>query len=179
MLAPPSLSIGVQNSPFIGIQNLHAETHERLQKMTPEQRATLHDNARKRIDNGGREIIELFESSGLPLSSGGMRLSDPVYQRMEEIVWSSEGKRLLLQRPRPGCQHWPGSSRSLLRILATAIIRTTTEPKVRVGSWENSCVFSSRTCRSRGHACRIGGESSSTVEIKETLNPLAATAPLS
>ncbi|TBE45446.1 hypothetical protein ELH02_14220 [Rhizobium ruizarguesonis] len=67
-------------------------TIERLQKMTPEQRATLHENARKRIDNGGREIIELIESSGLPLSSGGMRLSDPVYQRMEEIVWSSEGK---------------------------------------------------------------------------------------
>ncbi|TBD43310.1 hypothetical protein [Rhizobium ruizarguesonis] len=102
MLAPPSLSIGVQNSPFIGIQNLHAETHERLQKMTPEQRATLHDNARKRIDNGGREIIELFESSGLPLSSGGMRLSDPVYQRMEEIVWSSEGKKAAVAAPAAG-----------------------------------------------------------------------------
>lgn len=68
-------------------------TIERLQKMTPEQRATLHENARKRIDHGGREIIELIESSGLPLSSGGMRLSDPVYRRMEEIVWSSEGKK--------------------------------------------------------------------------------------
>ncbi|GEC31681.1 hypothetical protein N181_01885 [Sinorhizobium fredii USDA 205] len=68
-------------------------TIEKLQKMTPEQRANLHENARKRLDNGGREIIELIESSGLPLSSGGMRLSDPVYQRMEEIIWSSEGKK--------------------------------------------------------------------------------------
>ncbi|MGR9471033.1 hypothetical protein [Rhizobium leguminosarum] len=68
-------------------------TSERLRKMTPEQRANLHENARKRLDDGGREIIELIESSGLPLSSGGMRLSDPVYQRMQEIVWSSAGKK--------------------------------------------------------------------------------------
>ncbi|MGO6791403.1 hypothetical protein [Rhizobium ruizarguesonis] len=67
-------------------------TIERLQKMTPEQRANLHENARKRIDKGGREIIELIEASGLPLSSGGMRLSDPVYIRMHQIIWSSEGK---------------------------------------------------------------------------------------
>lgn len=68
-------------------------TIERLRKTTPEQRATLHENARKRIDNGGREIIELIESSGLPLSSGGMKLSDPVYLRMQEIIWSAEGKK--------------------------------------------------------------------------------------
>lgn len=68
-------------------------TIERLRKMTPEQRANLHENARKQLDNGGREIIELIESSGLPLSSGGMRLSDPIYLRMQEIIWSSEGKK--------------------------------------------------------------------------------------
>jgi hypothetical protein len=68
-------------------------TIERLRKMSPEQRANLHENARRRLDDGGREIIELIESSGLPLSSGGMRVSDPIYLRMQEIVWSSEGKK--------------------------------------------------------------------------------------
>lgn len=68
-------------------------TIERLRKMTPEQRANLHENARKRLDNGGQEIIELIASSGLPLSSGGMRLSDPTYLKMQEIIWSSEGKK--------------------------------------------------------------------------------------
>lgn len=68
-------------------------TIERLQKMTPKQRATLHENARKRIDNGGREVIELIESSGLPLSCGGMKLSGPVYLRSRaatariKIMW--------------------------------------------------------------------------------------------
>lgn len=70
--------------------------------MTPEQRATLHENARKRIDNGGREIIELIEASSLPLSSGGMRLSDPVYIRMQEIIWSSEGKKAAIDATASG-----------------------------------------------------------------------------
>lgn len=77
-------------------------TMERLHKMTPEQRATLYENARKRIDNGGREIIELIEVSGLPLRSGGMRLSDPVYIRMEEIIWSSEGRRTAIDATAQG-----------------------------------------------------------------------------
>jgi hypothetical protein len=68
-------------------------TVEKLKRMTPEQRATLYENARKRLDQGGREVMNLIDSLGLPLRSGGMSLSDPVYVRMEEIVWSAEGKK--------------------------------------------------------------------------------------
>ncbi len=63
-----------------------------LKAMTPEQRATLYQNALKKRENGGQAIIELINSSGLPLSSGGMRNSDPVYLEMESITWSTKGR---------------------------------------------------------------------------------------
>ncbi|HEX5508861.1 MAG TPA: hypothetical protein VFX37_10195 [Pseudolabrys sp.] len=63
-----------------------------LKSMTPEQRAVLYQNAKKRRADGGEEIINLIDSSGLSLSSGGMRSTDPEYIEMEEIVWSAEGR---------------------------------------------------------------------------------------
>jgi hypothetical protein len=59
---------------------------EDLRKLTPEQRLSLYQNAVKHRENGGQAIIESIDSSGLPLSSGGMRTSDPAYLKMEEIV---------------------------------------------------------------------------------------------
>ena len=67
-------------------------TLEALKVMTPERRSQLYRNAAARRDNGGQAIIDLIDESGLPLRSGGMRMSDPVYLRMEEIVWSSAGR---------------------------------------------------------------------------------------
>jgi hypothetical protein len=64
-----------------------------LKKMTPEQRASLYQNASKLRQNGGQAIIDLIDSSGLSLSSGGMRASDPAYIKIEEIAWSPEGRR--------------------------------------------------------------------------------------
>lgn len=63
-----------------------------LKKMTAEDRATLYQNALKRRESGGQEIVDLINSSGLPLSDGGMRTDDPAYLKMEEIMWSSEGR---------------------------------------------------------------------------------------
>ncbi|MCH6206350.1 hypothetical protein L3V16_21230 [Brucella ciceri] len=73
-----------------------------IQKMTPEQRAQLWTNAQKRLDNGGAEVIELLKTSGLPMRSGGMTLSDPVYLRMEEIIWSNEARPLMIQATENG-----------------------------------------------------------------------------
>lgn len=67
-------------------------TLDDLKKMTAEERATLYQNALKRSESGGQEIVELIHSSGLPLSDGGMRADDPAYLKMEEIMWSSEGR---------------------------------------------------------------------------------------
>src|SRR5262245_26579394 len=77
-------------------------TIEKLKAMTPERRATLYENARKRLDQGGQAVIDLINSSGLPLRSGGITFSDPVHIRMEEIIWSPEGKKLLVQATEAG-----------------------------------------------------------------------------
>lgn len=70
---------------------------ERLKLMSPEDRATLYENARKRRDKGGREIMEMIDNNGLSMSSGGLKTSDPVYLRMVDIIWSSESKKRLLE----------------------------------------------------------------------------------
>jgi hypothetical protein len=72
-------------------------TIEDLKKMTPEERARLYHNAVRRREAGGQAIIDLIEASGLSLSSGGMRASDPAYLRMEEIVWSAQGRAAALE----------------------------------------------------------------------------------
>lgn len=70
--------------------------------MTPEARANLYENARKRLAEGGQEIIDLIDASGLPLRSGGMRLSDPVYLEMEEVIWSPTGRAAALAATEQG-----------------------------------------------------------------------------
>lgn len=148
-----------------------AITTERLQKMTPEQRATLHENARRWIDNGGREIIELIESSGLPLSSGGMRLSDPVYQRMEEIVWPSEGKKASAAATEAGLPALAGVEPTHSRAPWRPLLSAQRWNQKRRWDRGRTHAFSRlRTCRPRGHACRIGGENCGAVETKERLN---------
>ncbi|RUX73383.1 hypothetical protein EN925_00885 [Mesorhizobium sp. M7A.F.Ca.US.006.04.2.1] len=77
-------------------------TMDKLKAMSPERRATLYENARKRLEQGGQEIIDLINASGLPLRSGGITFSDPVHLRMEEIAWSSQGKRLMLEATEAG-----------------------------------------------------------------------------
>lgn len=67
-------------------------TLDDLKLMSPVERAVLYQNATKLRDNGGQAVIDLIESSGLSLRSGGTTLDDPVYLRMEEIIWSNEGR---------------------------------------------------------------------------------------
>ncbi|GLU28001.1 hypothetical protein [Brucella sp. NBRC 12950] len=73
-----------------------------IEKMTPEQRAQLWVNAQKRPENGGTEVIELLKSSGLPIRTGGLSFSDPVWQRMEEIIWSPEARPLMIEATAKG-----------------------------------------------------------------------------
>jgi len=67
-------------------------TLEDLKLMSPEERSTLYRNAVKRLEKGGQSIVDLIDASGLPLRSGGMCMTDPVYLRIEEIVWSPAGR---------------------------------------------------------------------------------------
>lgn len=77
-------------------------TLEDLKLMSPERRSQLYHNAVERRAKGGQEIIDLIDSSGLPLRSGGMTLSDPVYLKMEEIIWGQEGRKAALAATEKG-----------------------------------------------------------------------------
>lgn len=71
---------------------------ENLQRMTPDKRRQLYQNALKRRENGGQAIVDLIESSGLPLHYGeGLTSDDPTFLRMQEIIWSPEGKMALVK----------------------------------------------------------------------------------
>jgi len=73
-----------------------------LKAMSPERRAQLYQNAIERREKGGKEIIDLMDSSGLPLRSGGMRKDDPVSLKMTEVIWSSEGRKAALEATEKG-----------------------------------------------------------------------------
>jgi hypothetical protein len=73
-----------------------------LKSLTPEQRAVLYQNAAKHRDKGGQEIIDLIDSSGLSLSSGGMRTNDPAYLKMQDIAWSADGRKAALDATKRG-----------------------------------------------------------------------------
>jgi hypothetical protein len=76
---------------------------ENLQRMTPDKRRQLYQNAMKRRDNGGQAIIDLIDSSGLPLHYGeGLTNDDPTFLRMEEIIWSPQGKQALVNATEAG-----------------------------------------------------------------------------
>jgi hypothetical protein len=77
-------------------------TLDDLKTMTPEQRAVLHQNAVKHRETGGQPIIDLIESSGLSLSAGGMRMTDPAYLEMRDITWSSNGRKAAVEATEKG-----------------------------------------------------------------------------
>jgi hypothetical protein len=67
-----------------------------LRKMSPSQRATLYQNARRLRAEGGQAVMDLIDQSGLPLSEGDLTSDDPAYIRMIEIISSSEGRKAAL-----------------------------------------------------------------------------------
>jgi hypothetical protein len=77
-------------------------TIDDLKGMSADDRAMLYQNAVKHRDRGGQAIIDLIDKSGLPLSSGGMRMSDPAYLKMEEIVWSEHGRKAAIEASESG-----------------------------------------------------------------------------
>jgi hypothetical protein len=77
-------------------------TLDDLREMPAEKRAILYQNAVKRCENGGQAIMDLIDSSGLPLSAGGMRMSDPAYLKMQDITWSTEGRKAAVEATQKG-----------------------------------------------------------------------------
>jgi hypothetical protein len=98
---------------------LKTYTLEDLKLMSPEKRSQLYHNAVERRAKGGQEIIDLISSSGLPLRSGGMLLSDPVYLKMEEIIWGQEGRKAALAATEKGLPALSGVEPLLMKELGS------------------------------------------------------------
>ena len=76
---------------------MKAPTQAQLRAMTPEGRMTVRSRAAKLDTELGRATVALIDALGLPLSSGGMSLDDPVYREMQEIVWSTRARAAALE----------------------------------------------------------------------------------
>jgi hypothetical protein len=77
-------------------------TLDDLKSMSPDDRAVLYQHAVKLRDKGGQAIIDLINESGLPLRSGGMRMSDPIYLTMEDIIWRKESQKAAIEATERG-----------------------------------------------------------------------------
>ncbi|MBR0959528.1 hypothetical protein [Bradyrhizobium japonicum] len=79
-----------------------APTQDQIRAMTSQQRAVLYENAKRRADEGGQEIIDFINASGLSLSDGDMLSSDPDYMEMERIIWSPQGREAAIRAVEEG-----------------------------------------------------------------------------
>lgn len=76
---------------------MKAPTETQIRAMTPEGRMTVRSRAAKLDTDVGRATVALIDGLGLPLSSGGMSLDDPVFREMQEIVWSARARQAALE----------------------------------------------------------------------------------
>ncbi len=75
-------------------------TLEDLRSWTPEKRRNLYLNAKKHPD--GQYIVDMIDQNGLALSSGGLRLDDPVFLKMVELAWSPAGQKAAIDATKQG-----------------------------------------------------------------------------
>ena len=80
-------------------------TRERIEAMSPVDRAKLYTNAHKAGTDEGNALAAMILGTGLPFSEGGgISLDDPLVQAMETIVNSPEGKAACIKAVEDG---WP------------------------------------------------------------------------
>lgn len=77
-------------------------TLEKLQKMTTQERHQLYLNAHKLRDRGGQEVLDLLLASGLPMHQGALTNDDPMFLRMQEIIWAKDVQELLIAATQKG-----------------------------------------------------------------------------
>ena len=81
---------------------MRAPTETQLRAMTAEQRMTVRANAVRLGEELGSATVALIDAPGLPLSSGGMTVQDPIYLEMQGIIWSAEGRAAPLVATKEG-----------------------------------------------------------------------------
>jgi hypothetical protein len=92
-------------------------TDDQLTRMPPDDLARVYQRAAKNLDKGGQEIIDRIHQLGLKLSSGGMRMSDPVYLKMEDIAWSERGRKAAIEATEKGLPALAGVERLIVEEL--------------------------------------------------------------
>jgi hypothetical protein len=64
----------------------------KLRAMKVHDRHRLWINARKKDSDEAKEIVRMIENIGLPYSDpGSLKFDDPIFMKMEEIIFSPEG----------------------------------------------------------------------------------------
>jgi len=75
----------------------------KLRGMTVHDRHRLWINARKVDSDEARELVRLIETLGLPYSDpGSLKFDDPIFMKMEEIIFSAEGKAAGIEATKNG-----------------------------------------------------------------------------
>lgn len=103
---------------------MKAPTEAQLRAMTPEGRMTVRSRAAKLDTDVGRATVALIDELGLPLSSGGMSLDDPLYREMQEIVWSARARQAALNAVKNGEPALAGVDPILQEVMGSRYGRT-------------------------------------------------------
>jgi hypothetical protein len=75
----------------------------KLRGMTVHDRHRLWINARKLDTDEARRLVQMIEVLGLPYSDpGSLKFDDPIFMKMEEIVFSSDGKAAGIEATKNG-----------------------------------------------------------------------------
>src|SRR4051812_31632220 len=76
---------------------------KKLRAMSVHDRHQVWVNARKKDTPEAKAIVETIEGLGLPFSEvGGLRMDDPIVQKMYQIIFSAEGKAAGLESTKKG-----------------------------------------------------------------------------
>lgn len=80
-------------------------TIEKIQELSPSDRARLYANAMEKDTDEARQVVKWIEEAGLPFSEpGSVKLDDPLCAAMRAVVYSSEGEAGCIRATEEG---WP------------------------------------------------------------------------
>ena len=78
-------------------------TREKIMALSRSERANLYANAKNLDNDEARGLVTLIEETQIPYSeSGGISYSDPLVQKIEQIVFSDEGRKAAVEATEEG-----------------------------------------------------------------------------
>ena len=92
-------------------------TADDIQAMTPAQRRTLYDNAKKLKLPAAQALVDQILSAGLTTNRGGLTRDHPIIQRLEDVCRSDEARAAAKQASDSGLPALAGVDPILVREL--------------------------------------------------------------